>query len=184
MKNPTIETLTLALTMRQDGADWPEILEATGLNYSQAWYFVESQRMREAGELVEGEITPQTIVDLRAAKHSWGTIAVMCQLPESRVRRMFTEASNLKSQGLRIGKGGRYFYGYSGEPLYSGELRPTGTAIPKDAKLEGALMAADTQRMIHEDIKTLRAKADELGISYKPRATKAQLVKLILAHEA
>lgn len=183
MKNPTIAQLSLALELHEANTPMKAILAETGLNYSQAWYFIRSAELRATDKLETGEITPQVISDLRSAGHSWGEVAVRCQLPESRIRKMFSEATGLKSQGQRIGKGGRFYYGpISGQPLYADTLKPTGTSIPVGAHLAEAVECAQEQRMIHWDIKEIRSLAQEMGLNTK--GTKAQLVRRIKAAPA
>lgn len=186
-KNPTTEMFATALEMRRNGEGWKAILAATGLNYSQAWLHCATEERREQGLLVEGEVTEAVVADLRAQNLSWGEIAVRCQMPESRVRKLYTEQTGFKSQGLRIGKGGRYYYGERGTPLYTEGLKPTGTAIPKGAHIAEAYEAADQQKLIHRPVAELVAKAEALGInpkSGKKNKTKAQLVKAIYTAQA
>lgn len=188
--NPTDSIFSDAFAMHKAGATVKEICAETGLNYSQLWRFCESRSLDEAGFefLTELAGNEKAVAEMREAGLSWGKIACRFRLneshtalgcPEGKVRKAFETATGLKSQGQRIGKGGRFFYGYSGQPLYAGELRPTGTDIPVGAKLGEALVAAEEQRMISWDIEAVRAKATELGISLKAgkkNATKAQLI--------
>jgi lambda repressor-like predicted transcriptional regulator len=179
MKNPTIETLTAALELHKDGVAIKAILAETGLNYSQAWYFIRTEILREQNLLV-ADAGPADIKALRDEGLSWGEIAVRCQLAESKIRRMFTESTDLKSQGLRIGKGGRFYYGPDrGRPLYTDGLQKTGTEIPKGAHYEAAVTAADSQKLIHWDMAELKAKAVELGITVPAKTTKASLASKI-----
>lgn len=189
--NPTTDQFDQAFAAHKAGATVKQICADTGLNYSQLWRFCESRKLDEAGFEFYTELDPETVKELRDQGLSWGSVAVRFRLsdahqalgcPEGSVRSAFTKATGLKSQGQRIGKGGRFYYGYSGQPLYAGELRPTGTDIPKDAKLGDALICAESQRMVGWDIQDVRAKATELGISLKAgkkNRTKAQLIGLI-----
>lgn len=184
MKAPNGKMLEKALAMHLEGAKLKAILEATKLNYSQAWYYIRSHELRQAGLLEKGTITGKRVVELRGEDHSWGEIAVRCQMAESKIRRMYTEATELKSQGQRIGKGGRFYYGpVDGYPLYEDVLKPTGTQIPKGAPRAVALEAAGDQKLIHQDVQEIAKQATALGISLKAgkrSKTKAQLVTQIL----
>lgn len=192
--NPTTEAFDAAFALHKEGGTVKAICAETGLNYSQLWRFCESRKLDEAGFEFYTELAgkEEIVADLRKSGFSWGSIAVRFRLtdahqalgcPEGKIRKAFETATGLKSQGQRIGKGGRFFYGYSGQPLYAGELRPTGTDIPKDAKLDGALLAAEEQRMVGWDISLVRAKAEELGIELKTakgkNKTKAVLIGAI-----
>lgn len=176
MKNPTVKILEAALASYREGTPIKSILVETGLNYSQAWLYIRTAECKEAGLMVE-EVNGSAIAELRASGFSWGEIAVRCQLPESRVRKMFTENSGQRSQGLRIGKGGRFFYDEGGAPLYTDELKATGTIIPEGALYEGAIAASVEQRLIHRDVNELRAMAEEAGVKFSKSSTKAVLAK-------
>lgn len=186
--NPTTDQFNAAWTAHQAGATVKQICADTGLNYSQLWRFCESRKLEAAEFEFHQEVDHDLVKGYRDAGMSWGSIAVRFRLndshqdlgcPEGKIRKAFETATGLKSQGQRIGKGGRFYYGYSGQPLYTGELRPTGTDIPVGAHLGEALICADEQRMVSWDIEAIRAKATELGISLKvgkKNATKAQLI--------
>lgn len=188
MKNPSKKVLDKALAMHAEGAQIKSIIKETGLNYSQTWRFLRSRDLEAEGFEFHTTVDPVAVKAMREAGMSWGEIGVRHRLngehttfgaPEGQVRKAFTEATGLKSQGQRIGKGGRFYYGERGTPLYAGELRPTGTDIPKDAKYDGAVEAANSQRLIHKDLDELKAMASDLGVSLKAgnkNKTKAKLV--------
>ena len=138
-KKPTQEALDQAFAMWQGGGSNGAIMEATGLNYSQMWLDRQDRTMDENGRIEthdkNGQALPDTVVAAaiarcRAADESWGLIAVRCRLPESRVRRIFASATGISSQGLRIGRGGRYvaddprFYSGADRPKVGTELDP------------------------------------------------------------
>lgn len=185
-KNPTIEQFQAAYQMRLDGKPWKEVQEACDLNYSQAWLYCTTQELKDSGYtfLEADEVTEAKVQELREAQLSWGRIAVLCQKAtggkpnESRIRKMFEKSSGLRSEGLRIGKGGRFKYGISGEPLYTGELRPTGTPIPVGEGLETAITVAESIRLTHLEISELRARCEEKGLPTK--GTKAQLARRLI----
>lgn len=180
-KNPTMDQLQAAYELRSQNMAWPEVLEATKLNYSQAWYFCTRQDLPKSMDLAKAFATDpgETVKAARKeANNSWGFIAVRCNVSESAVRRAYTEATSLKSQGCRIGKGGRWLY--SDQVLYNDVLRPTGTDIPKDAVgREGAEVAAGTQRIHQLDFSELKNLAADYGIEFKG-GTKVSLAKKVL----
>lgn len=185
MRNPTTKVLEAARSMRADGVAWTKVLAETGLNYSQAWLYVERANLPESLDLAAAyEANPTTVVAAaRAEGCSWGLIAVRVNKPESQVRKAFTEATSLKSQGLRIGKGGRFYY--RDGVLYQDTLKPTGTAIPKGANHAQAVEASLSQRMIHLEMPALRSLHLKYTGQEAPKVTtKAKLVRSILAAQA
>jgi orotidine-5'-phosphate decarboxylase len=184
MRNPSTTTLEIARTMRAEGVAWSKVLEETGLNYSQAWLYVERTNLPADLDLEAAfQADPKaTVAAARAEGNSWGLIAVRCNVPESQVRKQFKNGSGLLSQGLRIGKGGRFFLG---EPeLYVAELNKPGTAIAAESDLPlrtRAITASRSQRMIHLDMKELKALAADYGIDTSKMNRKAQLVKAIIS---
>jgi hypothetical protein len=164
------------------------VLAETGLKYSPVWLTARWLELTaESPELFVAEPTAAKAVALRDQGCSWGEIAVRFSpsapraFPESRVRAWFKEESGLKSQGLRTGRGGRYF---AGRPeFYDGELVRPGTEIPKDMPIEVAVSVAtlidhETQELLALGIKELRAMAKGLGIK-TGSFTKAQLIRAI-----
>lgn len=194
---PTAKQFNTALDLAIAGATRKEILAKSKLNYSQAWCFIRTCELMAEGFDFYTEVVPAEVARLRGfelnsknewvrsneEQLSWGEIGVRHQVPEGRVRRAFTEATELKHEGQRIGKGGRFYYGpVSGAPLYAAELRPTGTDIPKGANLQGAVVAADGQRLMSADLEEVKAIAKGLGISLtvgKKNRTKGDLVTRI-----
>lgn len=184
MKNASEEVLATAVQMKRDGQKWPAILKATGLNHVQAelaWIRanITPEQFANAEALVAKIGLAATCVELRDAQNSWGTIAAMVGESESAVRRMYTEASNLKSKGNRIGHGGRFYLG--DEVLYTEGLKPTGTLIPKDAVgREGARRVAAVQRIAKLNRAELVSLAADYGIDPKGK-TPARIAGLIHA---
>jgi len=180
MKNPSTKVLNQALAMRAEDKPWAEVLAATGLNYSQAWLFCERTNLSEDMDLSEAfQTSPgSTVTAARAEGNSWGLIAVRCNVPESRVRSEFAKATGNKSQGIRIGKGGRFYYG--DQDLYQDVLNPTGTLIPVGADHETARGCAADQRIMRLDMDELKNLAADLGIAIKGQ-TKVTLAKKIRA---
>lgn len=175
MKNPSPELLAHAFELHQAGTPVKAILAETGLGYSQMWLHVRRCEIVAAG--LDVEPTSDSVVDLRQAGHSWGEIAVRCGIPESRVRKLFSETTGTRSEGLRIGKGGRHFYDEAGAPLYQENLKATGTAIPVGTLYDGAIMEAGFQRLLALEVNELKAMAEEAGVKFAKTTTKAVLVK-------
>lgn len=73
------------------------------------------------------------IVDLRDNEQvSWGMIAARAQVPESKVRKLYTDTSGVDSKGLRIGRGGRFPAGM--EPTDNGTAtKPAKKAVKAKA---------------------------------------------------
>ncbi len=168
MKNPTPEVLATAVQMKRDGQKWPAILGATGLNHVQAELAWITANITDAQRVLVNEDATlgQNAKTLRDAGSSWGTIAAILGESESTVRRAFTEASNLKSKGLRIGHGGRFYLGDA--ELYEGNLQPVGTAIPKDAiGRDDARRFATIQRISRLDRAELLALAADYNVGTK-----------------
>lgn len=171
-----------AVTLRQSGAKMKQIMAETGLNHSQA----ERAIMKATLTTADAEAFEASGTDLasrvraaRKAGTSWGVIGILAGEPESKVRRAWTEATNLESKGLRIGRGGRFAYGYSGEPLYEDTLKPTGTAIPKGAGLVGALKVSRVQRLVQMDLADLKELGSQAGVAWKKGTTKAKFAQAV-----
>lgn len=162
-KNATIEQFQSYLADRLAGVPAAKAQADAGLSHTQAeFYFLRNATVAQGGlaEKVGSEpATGASVRSLRAKGESWGRIAVLINKPEGATRKLFAEATGTKSQGQRIGKGGRFLYSDAGMPLYEAELKPTGTTIRVEEKgLEGALSAAEQQRqLIHDE--ALRADA-------------------------
>lgn len=178
-----------AVAMKAEGAKMKQIMAETGLNHSQAERAIMKATITDAEVQAFGEGHADLASAVKAARKgsaplSWGPISIMAsryfggEISESAARRAFTEATGLKHQGQRIGKGGRFYYG-DGE-LYVDTLRPTGTDIPKDAVgREAARLSAITQRMLGLDMAELKALAADYGVEVKKGMTKARIVQAI-----
>jgi hypothetical protein len=122
MKNPTPEQVAEAIAMKDSGATFKQVQKATGLNYSQVWlpWF----RLHNADRLIDPEASNYKNTLARARgfvrdgagfkrnmalpETSWGELSALIGLPESRIRRTFEEYTNVDSEGLRMGRGGRW----------------------------------------------------------------------------
>jgi hypothetical protein len=168
MKNPTAEALAQAVELKRAGQKWPAILATTGLNHTQAELaWIEANITSEQRAMVNPEATLATNVEaLRNSGASWGTIMAILGENEGTVRRAWTEATNLKSKGLRNGHGGRFYMGLP--ELYEGGLEPTGTEIPKDAVgRDDARRFATIQRIAKLSRDELKVLAADYGIDPK-----------------
>lgn len=122
-----------AYAMHNDGASMKSIQEELGLNYSQAWLGI-SARQLASGEADTTKLDPNDPKAIYQARmeegeySSWGWLAVRAGVPESRVRKIFREASTFSDRGLRIGKGGRFVADKADE--YVDEARVHGVKLP------------------------------------------------------
>lgn len=168
------------------------VLSDTGLKYSPVWLTARWLELTaEAPELFLAEPTAAVAVKLREEEGcSWGEIAVRFSqaaprsFPESRVRAWFKQASGVRSEGLRIGKGGRWFAGE--EEFYMDVLRKPGTQIPADMPIAIAREVATkvdrdtiTQGLLSLQVKELKALMADHGIKFKVGMTKAQMIRAI-----
>jgi hypothetical protein len=160
-------------------AKWADVLKATGLSHSQAEFAV--LRVTEKRRM---PATTENAKKLRAEGFSWGHISVILDTTEGAARRLFTEASGNESQGLRVGKGGRFYR--REQLLYDGELKPVGTTIPKGEKPDAVKHAAAQRllKLVKADPEAARRIAVRYGVSLpEGKLTPAQITSLILKQE-
>lgn len=173
MKNPSKTELDKAITLRLEGYGMKEILATTGLSHSQAElaimayeYFIDAE-----GEAFEP--TEANVKFLRNERISWGRISVLFGLqddrplpmvPESQVRKMWINATDTESVGLRIGHGGRFFD--NDRTLYEENLRVTGTTLPagEARNMEVRFDQAGLQKLIASTWEALVEQAEEHGV--------------------
>lgn len=139
MKDPQKSDLDKAIELRLEGYGMKVVQAQSGLSHSQAelacmaWeYFVDA-----GAEAIT--LDPATVKVLRDDLGiSWGAISVMGGLkadlplpkvPESKVRKMYTEATGNEHKGIRNGHGGRWLQG--DQTLYEDNLKATGTVLAK-----------------------------------------------------
>jgi hypothetical protein len=108
-------------------------------------------------------------------------MGILAGEPESKVRKAWTDGTNLESKGVRIGKGGRFAYGFTGQPLYEDVLKPTGTEIPKGAGVQGALKESRVQRIARMDFEDLKTLGEQVGVEFKKGGSKAAYAKKVAA---
>lgn len=173
MKNPSSEILALAVEMKQNGAPWHQVLNETGLSHSQAEIaYFKATLPKSAFE----PFSPTAVVRMRQEEVSWGVIGVRLNVPESKVRAAYKEATGNLSEGQRIGRGGRWLN--NDQDLYRDVLQPTGTTIKKEYGRKFANIAASQQRLLKLSVEDLRQLATDQGITTKGR-TPAQLIRAL-----
>lgn len=173
-----------AVKMKKAGAKMKQILVETGLNHSQAESAImEASFTDEDRKWFEklAADTPGRCVAARKANKSWGWIAVMAGVPESQVRKHWANATGLKSQGQRIGRGGRFYYGDGGRPLYENELKPTGTDIKVGSDRETAILQSRLQRMVGLEMDELKNLGKDYGVTFRKGDTKTKYAQRIIA---
>jgi hypothetical protein len=190
MKNPTTDILAEASAMLEAGTkikvvlnhEWATEDGPAKLTYSQLWLY-HTRRMMDPAEYITAdpgsEEGRKAIAEARHANQSWGYIAVRCNKPEAQVRKQYAEATGTKSQGLRIGHGGRWV---NNDPvLYLDEAKMTGTAIPVGTPRSQyrALVASHDDYLAGLPAEELRRRCRLLGL--KENGSKAVLVKRLLA---
>lgn len=172
-----------AVRLKADGAKMKQILVETGLNHSQAEAailaasFTPEDRKWFDGL---GKTPDERFVAARKAGKSWGWIAVLAAVPESQVRKAWTAATGTKSQGTRIGRGGRFYYGEGGRPLYAENLRSTGTQIKLGSDRETAILQSRLQRMANLTMEELTDLGKDYGVTFKKGETKTAYAKRIV----
>lgn len=185
----TVSLLDQAAIMRAEGAKWApvkELFAKKGVKFNHVATELHVLKFQvfcgqfggafPAGVKADEGKLGKAIVAARAEGQSWGVLAARAGVPESRVRKLFELNADHVSQGVRIGRGGRF---YMGEPdLYQAELNPTGTQLTPEqrGKRAEAIDAAATQRLLRLDRSELRSLATDLGITFTGRTTPAKLV--------
>lgn len=189
-KNPTAEQFALYVEERDAGTSAHEAAKKAELSHSQAeFHWLRTQPIAKGGLAEKVGSAPATAASVQALRNSgesWGRIAVLCDRSEGAVRKLWTEGTGTKSQGLRINKGGRFYYGDNGQPLYADILKGTGTVIRQGERREEALAAADDQRtLLSQDVAELRkVYTKAVGKAAPKNYTKTQLVIGIRRAEA
>jgi len=210
MKNPTAELVAEAVAMKNGGATFGQVQKATGLNYSQVWlpWF----RQANADRIIDPEASNYKNLLARARgfqrvaggsgfvrnwalpETSWGELSALTGLPESRIRKTFAEYTGVDSEGLRMGKGGRWLN--DDQQWYMGErpddlrrvkagtdfiagkagkaeaptMKPQGEAPPKAKRTPNAAKKAKAAK--------LRAKANSTTFAPEAEAFHAKADKL------
>lgn len=152
------------LAAREAGMSTAKCQVEFGLNHTQVDAITYRARITEGmrQEWNDGGSTlGERAVAARANGMSWGMMGYIANVPEGTVRKAFADTSATKSQGLRIGRGGRYYYG---DPdLYAEALVQTGTTIPVGSDHAGARHASQIQRVKALPASELFAQGEALG---------------------
>lgn len=171
-----------AVTMKGQGAKNKAIMAATGLNHSQVERAILKATLTQ-GDVENFEALGTTLADRvkagRANTLSWGVMGILAGVPESQIRKAWTEITKLESKGVRIGRGGRFAYGFTGQPLYEDTLKPTGTEIPKGAGVQAALKLSRVQRIARMTMDDLKVLGEQVGVEFKKGNTKASYAKKV-----
>ena len=98
------------------------------------WAAIKVNTSTHGGQVAAGNKAAK----LRADGWAWGPIAERMGIPEARCRKCYAAATNNRSEGQRIGRGGAMLTGQAGEVLYQGTAKDTGTVIATDEALASA----------------------------------------------
>ncbi len=124
------KTLKQVLHLHEQGKTIKSIMETMELDYGTVWLAITDDELPANQRVKPNQQSSTKVKQLRDGGDSWGLIRVKfgyADYTEGKIRKMFEEASGLKSQGLRIGKGGRFF-NRDGR-FYVDDHRKPGTAI-------------------------------------------------------
>jgi hypothetical protein len=165
MSDAEYAALTAAvLAAREAGMSTAKCQVEFGLNHMQVAAITYRARITQdmRDSWTEGGATlGERAVAARANGMSWGMMGYIANVPEGSVRAAFAATSATKSQGLRIGKGGRYYYG---DPeLYAEALVTTGTTIAVGSDHAAARHASQIQRVTRLAPEALFRVGTELG---------------------
>lgn len=173
------------------GQPWKVITEATGVGYASGWLFCErvALLLNEPEAVVDLTGLTETqaankIAEMRLVEgNSWGRIMARTGLTEGSARKLFTMKTNVHSEGLRNGKGGRFYQGnaeaYEPAPKV-GWVRKTDAEAALPAEIvrglveAGSLEGADVDELEGMTVKALRSMAKSFGLS--TAGSKADLV--------
>ena len=167
-KDMTKDQLSYAAGLKDEGLTWDQVFDQTQAHfkladrptYSQCWLAWKGTKLAKA-EFITAD--GPSVAEARSAGFSWGEIAVKAQIPESRVRKLFSAHTNVRSEGLRKGAGGRFLR--DEEAYYMGDARVTGTvfeadkAIPSPEQVNGVEALVATRSLAE-----LRALAKSMGL--------------------
>lgn len=176
-----------AIALRAEGKPWKIVTAETGVGYASGW-LAEQRASLAADQVISVDpANPKALCD--AVKHarlaennSWGTLMVRTGLPETQVRRAFELATNVFSEGLRNGKGGRFLANnaeaYAPAPKV-GWVRKAESGAPLPAEIVAGLVKAgvrteDVAELGGLKVGELRAMAEDLGLD--PSGKKADLI--------
>jgi len=156
--NLKADQLKALLKLKADGAKWKLILKETGLSHSKAELaFMEHEAFTEQDPAFKVvPLTPEFVSYARnVLRIGWGPIMVWTQSTEGSVRKAWEEATGTHSDCQRVGRGGAFKF--KDPELYAGDLKPTGTDVPREKPLvrEVARESALTTRLGNLEPKAL-----------------------------
>jgi len=141
----------------------------------EAWATIDPKYLEQCPNGTELQLR---VLQGRDRKISWGMMAVLQECPESTIRKAYAAVTTLRSQGQRIGKGGRYFM--QQPVLYEDVLRPTGTQIPVDAPLASAKNLSIRQRIERLSFDSQDALGAKFGMPYQKGTSRTAWLKAVL----
>jgi len=128
----------------EQGLKWAEIAEQLEIGQGKATvlYFKATLDPKDKVSWKNEEDLAEKIVALRDEDSiSWGIIAIRVGVPETKVRKMYTDTTGVDNKGLRIGKGGRH---PKGEENGNGSTATTPRSAKQKASDGEASGAAET----------------------------------------
>lgn len=178
------------LADKEEGLTSAQLMEKYELNHSQVDLIVYT--LRATDDVVEAYMNSGTSMGERTVAgrkeaHSWGFMAVLetigtgRKVSESAIRNAFKATSDTKSEGQRIGRGGRF---YMVEPvLYQDELKPTGTVIPADAprSRDVAKGHANEQRFTRLGTEGQNHIGEQVNVPYTKGTPRAKWMNAVIA---
>lgn len=126
-----------------------------------------------------GSTLSEQVIAARDSGLSWGWIGYVAGVSEGAVRTAYAKGSGKKSQGQRIGKGGRFYY--RDGVLYEDTLKPTGTVIPVGTDHAGATALSYQQRIERLDWDGLVRLASAKGVERKPKEQRTAFTNRVLS---
>lgn len=107
-------------------------------------YLVQTIPARQKIKGSDEDVAQKIVAARDEDQDSWGRISARANLPESRVRKIYTDTSGINSRGLRIGKGGRFPEGV--ERPAKAEKAPAAKKVAAAKKVPVAKKAAAKPR--------------------------------------
>lgn len=177
------------LALRGKGVAWKLVTAETGVGYASGW-LCEARANLAAEQVIKVDPTKpedvvKAIVHARLVENnSWGLLMARTGLPEVQVRRAFEQGTNVFSEGLRNGKGGRFLQdnaeAYAPAPKVGWVRTADGASLPNEIKqglIKAGALPADVAELDAMTAKALKAMAADFGLD--PSGKKADLVERI-----
>lgn len=177
------------IALRAKGVSWKEVTAETGVGYASGW-LAEQRANLDPKQVIKVDPTNvpalcQAIRHARLAENnSWGLLMVRTGLPETQVRRAFELATNIQSEGLRNGKGGRFLEdnadAYAPAPKVGWVRRlEDGAPLPEEIRsglIKAGVLAEDVAELSGMSAAALKAMHKELLPEVKVPAKKADVI--------